>query len=127
MASPNVTFLGRVPFDVLKDYYARCRALVFPGIEDFGIMPLEVMASGRPVIAYAKGGAQETVVDGVTGIHFHEQSVPALEEAISRCEALMEDFDPAALVRHAEGFSAELFRDRMASFVEQKRREAASA
>lgn len=120
MAGSNVTFLGRVSFDVLKDHYARCRALVFPGIEDFGIMPLEVMASGRPVIAYAKGGAEETVVDGRTGIHFHEQSVPALEAAIARCEAMMDDFDPDVLLRHAEAFSAEVFRDRISNFITEK-------
>ncbi len=120
IAKPNVSFLGRVSFDVLKDHYARCRALIFPGIEDFGIMPLEVMASGRPVIAYAKGGAEETVIDGVTGIHFHEQSVPALEAAIARCEEMIDAFDPQTLLSHAEGFSAELFRERVAAFIAQK-------
>mgnify|MGYP003145371202 CR=1 FL=1 len=127
MAGPNVTFLGRVSFDVLKDHYARCRALVFPGVEDFGIMPLEVMASGRPVIAYAKGGAEETVVDGRTGIHFHEQNVTALEEAIIRCETMMDQFDPEVLVRHAETFSAEVFRDRMRGFIDEKLAERAVA
>lgn len=120
MAGPNVTFLGRVSFEVLKEHYARCRALVFPGVEDFGIMPLEVMAAGRPVIAYAKGGATETVIDGKTGILFHEQSVGALDQAVERLEADLEAFVPADLEAHAETFSVPRFAQEIQHFIDAK-------
>ena len=77
-APDNVTFMGKVPFDTLKHHLARCKALVFPGEEDFGIVPVEAMASGRPVIAYGRGGALDTVVDGRTGMLFKDQSVDGL-------------------------------------------------
>lgn len=86
-AKENITFLGKAPFSELKHHMARCKALVFPGEEDFGIVPLEVQASGRPVIAFAKGGALETVVAGKTGIFFEEASSEALNTAIKRFEA----------------------------------------
>ncbi|MCX8029925.1 MAG: glycosyltransferase, partial [Brevinematales bacterium] len=67
IANKNIKFLGRQPDEVVKEYYSKCRALIFPGEEDFGITPVEAQASGRPVIAFGKGGALETVIDGVTG------------------------------------------------------------
>ena len=86
-ASDKVSFLGRQPFAVLKEHLETCRAFVFPGIEDFGIAPCEAQAAGAPVIAFAQGGALETVKDGVTGIHFFEQTPDALVAAIERFEA----------------------------------------
>jgi glycosyltransferase involved in cell wall biosynthesis len=74
IAAPNVEFLGQVSEERLRELFARCRAFIFPGEEDFGITPLEAMAAGRPVIAYAAGGALDSLVDGVTGRFFHEQS-----------------------------------------------------
>lgn len=110
-ARGNVKVLGRRPFGELKDALARCRALVFPGEEDFGIVPVEAMASGRPVIAYDRGGIRDTVVDGETGLLFPEQSVEAIVEAIRRFEGeRLWDVDSAALVRHASGFSEDAFR-----------------
>lgn len=118
MASSNVTFLGRASFDVLKDHYARCRALVFPGVEDFGIIPLEAMASGRPVIAYAKGGALETVTEGKTGTFFTEQTPEALNAAIARLEAdLLPQMDPKAIAADMTRFSRDRFRDEFAAAV----------
>ena len=87
IANANIAFLGKAPFDVLVHHAARCRALIFPGEEDFGIVPLEVQASGRPVIAFAKGGALETVVDTKTGVLFAEQTVIGLNDAITKFEA----------------------------------------
>lgn len=87
IAKPNIIFLGSAKFDVLKHHLSRCQALIFPGEEDFGIVPVEAQASGRPVIAYAKGGALETVIDGKTGLYFHEQSGAALNAAIDEFEA----------------------------------------
>ena len=107
-AGPNVTFLGKAPFDVLRRHLAACRALVFPGEEDFGIVPVEAMASGRPVIAYGRGGALDTVIDGATGVHFHDQSVDGLIAAVERIERM--EFDSAALAAHAARFDEAAFR-----------------
>ncbi|MEL6416747.1 MAG: glycosyltransferase, partial [Pseudomonadota bacterium] len=87
-AGQNVKFVGRVKFSELKQRFGECKALVFPGEEDFGMIPVEVMAAGRPVIAYGKGGALDTVVDGKTGILFGEQTVDSLIDAVSRFEAV---------------------------------------
>ncbi|MGQ7843490.1 glycosyltransferase [Granulosicoccus sp. 3-233] len=109
----NITFLGKVDFPILKELMATCRALVFPGEEDFGIVPVEVMASGRPVIAYGKGGALDSVVDGQTGLLFAEQTIECINDAIERFESCPDDqFDSASLVRHAKGFSEATFLDR---------------
>ncbi len=109
-AGKNVRFLGRVPFDTLRQYLASCKALIFPGEEDFGMVPVEAMASGRPVIAYGRGGALETVKDGHTGLLFKDQSVEGLIAAVQRFEAeKLEDLDPAALVRHAAQFNEAAF------------------
>jgi glycosyltransferase involved in cell wall biosynthesis len=111
IAGPNVTFLGRTAFDELRHHFARCRALVFPGEEDFGMVPVEVMASGRPVIAYGKGGALDTVRDGVTGTLFGTQTADDLREAVLRFERnRLEDLDPYRLVAHARRFDAASFR-----------------
>lgn len=117
IARPNVTILGAQPFAVLKDHYARCRALVFPGEEDFGMVPVECMASGRPVIAYRKGGATETVVDGKTGLFFDVQSVEAITEAVARFDGMT--FDPETIAAHARLFSAEVFAKRFGDYVTQ--------
>ncbi len=110
-AGDNVTFLGKVPFDELRRHLARCKALVFPGEEDFGIVPVEAIASGRPVIAYGRGGVLDTVEEGATGLFFHEQSVEALIDAVSRFErAPVADPDPALLVARARRFDEGAFR-----------------
>lgn len=120
MAGPGITFLGRMPFSRLQAELAQCRALIFPGEEDFGILPVEAMASGRPVIAYGRGGVRDSVLPGVTGRFFDAQTVPALIEAVRQFET--EDLprlDPAAIRARAEGFSGQVFRDRMARAIAQ--------
>jgi glycosyltransferase involved in cell wall biosynthesis len=107
LAGPTISLLGTQPFEVLQRHYARCRALIFPGEEDFGIVPLEAMASGRPVIAYRCGGATETVVDGLTGLFFNEQTPQALAAAIARFEAA--EFSPERIRAHALKFGKERF------------------
>ena len=110
-APDNVTFLGQVDFATLRAHLARCRALVFPGEEDFGIVPVEAMASGRPVIAYGRGGALDTVVDGETGLLYPEPTVEGLMAAVERLEAEgLDRGDPAALAAHAARFSPAAFR-----------------
>jgi len=116
-AGRNVEFVGRVSDAELKQLYARCRALVFPGEEDFGIAPLEANASGRPVIAYAGGGALDTVVDGRTGVLFKEQQVECLIEAVRRAEAT--HWDSRELRTHAKRFDSTVFRDQMRQFVSE--------
>lgn len=110
-APDNVRFLGPVGFEVLKDHLARCKALIFPGEEDFGIVPVEAMASGRPVIAYGRGGALDTVVEGETGLFFHDQSVDGLVDAVERFEAIgLDRLDPARLAGYARAFDEAAFR-----------------
>ena len=119
-ASRNIEFLGHQPFEVIREHYARCQALVFPGVEDFGIVPLEAMASGRPVIAYRRGGALDTVIDGVTGVFFEEQTVSSLNEAIHKYRASSANFDSAALIAHAARYSTERFREKFGAFLEAR-------
>jgi glycosyltransferase involved in cell wall biosynthesis len=124
IAGPTVRFLGFQPFDVLKDHLSRCRALLFPGEEDFGILPVEAMACGRPVIAYASGGALETVIDDTVGVHFHDQTVEAVLDAIGEFEAREDTFEPTVIRAHAEQFSSSRFRRSIASVVAESWREA---
>jgi glycosyltransferase involved in cell wall biosynthesis len=122
MAKPNVTLMGRQPFNVVKDHLERCKALVFPGLEDFGIVPVEAMASGAPVIAYGKGGALDTVVNGVTGILFEEQSNASLENAVVDFEAGAAVFSPDTLRLHAEKFDKAIFQFELKKSIEEHQR-----
>lgn len=107
-AGANVSFVGRVGFSELKRRFGECKALVFPGEEDFGMIPVEVMAAGRPVIAYGKGGALDTVIDGKTGVLFAEQTVDSLINAIEKLEAT--NFDSNEIIEHAEKFGPDQFK-----------------
>jgi len=120
IAGPNIEFLGRQPFAKIRELYASCRALIFPGVEDFGIVPLEAMASGRPVIALAKGGALETVVDGQTGIFFQTQSADALIQSVHAFEEAASGFSATQIRAHALGFDEPVFRAKMAEFIVRK-------
>lgn len=121
-AGPCVRFLGRQTDAEVAGLLARSRALLFPGEEDFGIVPLEAAASGVPVLAYGRGGATETVRENSTGLFFAEQSVEALEEAILEFERRESDFDPAEMRRHAEGFNETRFMQEFAAQVEAAKR-----
>jgi glycosyltransferase involved in cell wall biosynthesis len=114
-AGPTIQFLGRVPDEEVEFHVSRCRALIFPGEEDFGMAPLEVAAAGRPTIAFRAGGAIETVVEDVTGVFFDEQTTEALVDAIERFE--QREWPSSVLRRHAEGFSSEVFRERFTRFL----------
>jgi glycosyltransferase involved in cell wall biosynthesis len=109
LAGDTVKFLGKQSAVELKELLRRCKALIFPGQEDFGIVPLEAMASGRPVIAYGAGGALETVVDGKTGLLFREQNSASLEEAVLQFEATYSHFVSQDLRSHAETFGKDVF------------------
>lgn len=108
-AGPSVRFVGRQDDAAVRELMARSRALLFPGEEDFGIIPVEAMSAGVPVIAYGRGGATETVVDGETGLLFAEQTPESLAGALQRFEQCERDFDPRHLHAHAEKFSTENF------------------
>ena len=121
LAGPTVEFLGWQSNDVVRDLYSRCSAVLFPGEEDFGIVPVEAMASGKPVIAYARGGALETVLETpslTTGILFREQTVDALAEALRRVRERA--FHPDALRAFARGFDREIFKERMLEYVRSR-------
>ena len=117
MAGPHVRFLGRVPDEDLGSLMAGCQAFVLPGLEDFGITPVQAMAAGRPVIAYGGGGALDTVVEGVTGTFFREQTPESLSEAILRIDRA--DFDPVAIRAHAQQFDVGVFRAMVRSYVQE--------
>jgi glycosyltransferase involved in cell wall biosynthesis len=114
-AGPTVKFLNRVSDAEVEHYAARCRALIFPGEEDFGMAPLEIAAAGRPTIAYRAGGAVETIVDGVTGVFFDRQDASSLGEAIQRFER--QEWSAKALRSHAERFGIDVFQSRFRQFL----------
>lgn len=116
MAGPTVKMMGRLSEEDIKLHYARCRAFLFPGEEDFGITPLEAQASGRPVIAFGKGGALETVVDGETGLFFNEQTVEALVSSLQRFNNM--SFNKQEIRHHAEKFDRRNFQKSVKSFIE---------
>jgi glycosyltransferase involved in cell wall biosynthesis len=115
VAPANVTFLGAAPFATVRERLQSARAFLFAAEEDFGIAPLEAQACGTPVLAYARGGALETVHDGVTGRFFHDRSPEAIAAAIRAFESERERFDPARIRAHAERFSRAAFRERFAA------------
>jgi glycosyltransferase involved in cell wall biosynthesis len=117
LAGPTVTVLGSQPFDVLKQHYARCQALIFPGEEDFGMVPVEAMASGRPVVAFGRGGATETVKDGVSGIFFTDQSVDAISAAVKSLAAI--EIDPEKIAAHANQFGRDQFFQKMRGHIDR--------
>ena len=141
LAGPTIEFLGWQPDEVVRDHYARCRALLFPGEEDFGIVPLEAMACGKPVIAFGRGGALETVrppadqvVDGgegsqgdqgihehrsgaPTGVFFFEPSTESLIQAMDSFERRQTEFDPRSIRDHVAPFDRRLFKERINAFA----------
>ncbi len=119
LAGSRTEFHGWVSEEDLTDFYSRCKAVIFPGEEDFGIVPVEAMAAGKPVIAFGKGGALETVLDAPghqTGILFSEQTVDALIRAIKQFSTM--HFDPVVLRSSAMKFEKSVFKKRMSEFIE---------
>ena len=128
IARANIELVGRVSDDDLRRYYARCRALVFPGEEDFGIVPLEAQCYGKPVIAFGAGGALESVrgvwasggtsgqaTAEATGVFFEKQIVDCLQEAVRRFSKMT--FEPAAIRRYALGFDRKRFKQTMGALI----------
>ena len=123
LAGPTVRFAGRLTDRETTAMFEGCRAFVLPGEEDFGLTPIEANAAGRPVVAFARGGALDTVREGETGVLFDDPTVESLGEAL---EAVRDrSWDPAALRAHAERFSESVFDTRfraaLASALENRR------
>jgi glycosyltransferase involved in cell wall biosynthesis len=130
LAGPTVQFLGYLPDEAVRDNYAHCRALLFPGEEDFGMVPVEAHSFGRPVVAYGRGGALEAVdgffvgdrprPEAATGVFFAQQSVESLMEAIQVFESVEARFAPVFIRAHAQRFDVSRFKREMFEFIENK-------
>jgi glycosyltransferase involved in cell wall biosynthesis len=116
MAGPHIHFAGRVTDEELRGYYRGAKALIFPQMEDFGIVPLEAMASGTPVLAYGRGGALETVESGVSGLFFDEQTPDSLADAVQRFES--RDWDEKEVSASVERFSSARFKSELRHYLE---------
>jgi glycosyltransferase involved in cell wall biosynthesis len=126
IAGPNIEFLGDIKKEGIKHYYSKCKAFIFPGEEDFGITPIEAMASGRPVIAFGKGGALETVIpltnenNSPTGLFFEKQTADALVEAVQQFEKIENKFDSKKIRNHTLKFDREVFEKKIREFIDKK-------
>jgi len=119
-AADNIEFLGYVNDDYLKTLYSECEALVFPQVEDFGITPLEAMASGRPVIALEEGGALDTIVPNKTGIFFKKQTVKELSQAIEKYITNKRKFNSNYIRDYAKKFDESTFEKELMAFIEKE-------
>ena len=117
LAGDNVEFLGYVSDEDLPGLMSRCKAFLFPGLEDFGITTVQAQAAGRPVIAFKGGGALDTVMPGVTGEHFDSMSMQSLRTVMARFDASA--YDPARIRQHALKFDTRVFSQKITAFVEQ--------
>ncbi|PKL36699.1 glycosyltransferase family 4 protein [Candidatus Peregrinibacteria bacterium HGW-Peregrinibacteria-1] len=117
IANENVEFLGFKEDEMVVEYMQNCRALIFPGEEDFGITPVEAMAAGKPVLAYGKGGVLETVIEGETGEFFYEPTVKAMEDGLARLIYNSKYYDAGRIRKRAEEFSSDVFVEKMKTIL----------
>jgi len=122
IAKSNIQFMGRLEDSQIQGLVSQCKALIFPGLEDFGIIPVEVMSSGRPVIAYGQGGILDTVIDGQTGIFFPEQTVTSLNAAIDQYEKTADQFIPKNIKASTEKFSKAQFKTQFTDLIKTLQR-----
>jgi glycosyltransferase involved in cell wall biosynthesis len=118
LAGPTIEFVGRVDDRTKRELLWGCQAFLFPEEADFGIAPVEAMAAGRPVVAYGAGGALDTIVDGVTGVHFRQPAVGAMADALQRIRRT--EWDREAIARHASRFDVRTFKEHLGRFVEEQ-------
>jgi glycosyltransferase involved in cell wall biosynthesis len=121
IAGKTVEFKGELPDEEVRDYYRRCKAFIFTSNDDFGITPVEAQACGKPVIAFAKGGALETVIEGKTGHFFSEQTSPSLIKGIKEFEEM--SLSSKECRKNARRFDEEVFKQKMMSFIQEKYKE----
>ncbi len=119
-SAPNIEFLGYQAPEKLKEYMQKAKAFVFAADEDFGIMVIESLSCGTPVIALNKGGAAETMIDNKTGILFDEQNSDLIKEAVLRFEKVHDKFDPCSLNEYAKSFDRKIFEEKIKTFVDTK-------
>jgi glycosyltransferase involved in cell wall biosynthesis len=120
IARANVAFLGRLPDPEVAEYYAACKALIFPGEEDFGIAPLEANSAGRPVIAFKGGGALDTVREGLNGLFFEESTSQSLMDAVKSFENGKYNFASDKIREHALLFDREVFKEKVRLYISRK-------
>ena len=118
MSKKNIEFLGEVSLDELKKYYSRALALIFPGEEDFGIVAVEAMSAGRPVIAYKKGGMTEIIKEGISGLFFQGQDIKDLKKAILKFKP--GDFDPTKIIKEAKKFDEDIFKNKFLGYTKRE-------
>lgn len=112
----NIEFLGRLPDNKVEEHFSKCQAFIFPSEEDFGIVQVEAMASGRPVISYRAGGALEIVEEGKTGLFFDEQTSESLEQALANFKS--KNFDPRVIRESVKRFNKDIFKEKFKEYVE---------
>jgi len=119
IAGDNIDFLGFKDDETVNEYMMNCRGLIFPGEEDFGITPVEAMASGKPVLAFGKGGCTESLITGKTGEFFFEDSVESMEDGLARLMYNERFYRPVTIRRHARKFSREVFEKKIKKKVRE--------
>jgi glycosyltransferase involved in cell wall biosynthesis len=136
MAGKNIKLMGWQSDEIVREHYVNCKALIFPGVEDFGIVPLEAQACGKPVIAYGKGGALETIVPldeniknekeqsgNATGMFFYDQAPESLAQAVVRFEEAQDLFNWQVIRKNAESFDRTIFKDTINKYIEKEYKE----